>query len=94
MQKIVYKITKNDKERTFIKGIGYVNDNFDIICSQELNGKQRTIIFYGDAKECHKRIGHPNEFVGNVSYFAKCNNFEGCREVDYNIWFKVIGGVK
>lgn len=90
MQKIVYRITKNVKEKPFIKGIGYIINN-NIIVSTNDNDKQKVIVFEDATKDCHPNGNRINEFKGCYKWLTSCNNFEGCREVDYNIWYKIIG---
>ncbi len=99
MQKVVYSITKVNKDEK-VKGIGYLVDGNLLIPSISSKGNAYIRVFEDVAKECKPVINSDNEFKGyvtiayeNVHIFnTEKDRYETLDYVEttYHIWFKYV----
>ncbi|MCI8458521.1 MAG: hypothetical protein HFE46_02500 [Clostridia bacterium] len=99
MQKVVYSITKVNKDEK-LKGVGYLVDGNLLIASTSSKGNPFIRVFDGVADKCNKVVNTENEYNGyvtiayeNIHVFNKEKNHYDTLdyvETTYYIWYKFI----
>ena len=99
MQKVVYSISKVNKEKK-MKGVGYLVEGNLLIPSTSSQGNVYIRVFEDVTKYCHATPGTNNEFKGympisyeNIQVFNKEKNGYDTLdyvEVTYHVWYKFI----
>lgn len=87
MKKVVYSITKLNKDKLTVTGIGFVVDDGLIAKTIDYNGIERKK-FYDCAKHIFPIYNKPNEYKG---YHTEYLELDGRTiEITYKSWYKVI----
>lgn len=99
MQKVVYSISKVNKEKK-MKGVGYLVEGNLLIPSTSSQGNSYIRVFEDVTKYCHATPNTANEFKGympisyeNIQVFNKEKNRYDTLdyvEVTFHIWYKFI----
>lgn len=99
MKKVVYSVTKVNKEEK-LKGVGYFVDDNLLIPATSSKGNSYIKVFEDITKYCHPVNGKDNEFKGyvtvayeNVHIYNKqkksYDTLDYC-ETTYYVWFKIV----
>lgn len=101
MQKVVYSISKVNKDEKF-KGVGYLIEGNLLIPATSSKGNPYIRVFEDVAKKCRKVGDTENEFKGyvtiayeNVNIYNKeknCYDTLDYIETTYFIWYKLVWG--
>ena len=89
MKKVLYTITKENKEKTKISGFGFISDT-DLFTAQfSKAGKPYIRVYEGCLKYCHQVVGSDDAFKGA---FWEVVEIEGRTvEINYYIYYKLVG---
>lgn len=99
MQKVVYSITKVNKDEK-MKGVGYLIDNDLLVPAISAKGNPYIRVFEDVTSKCHKAVNAENEYKGYMTigykdiqvFNEEKNRYDTLEYVEttYFVWYKFI----